>query len=139
MATDTTPPRPRKPSTHSGDLTKLAPALAKAVTHLPNFVLWKWVYKPVEKKWTKPPYEIRSPRKKASSTDPATWATYPEALATRDRADGIGVVLTGVADLTGVDFDHCRNPVTGATDAWVKAYLEEAAKIGAYVEVSVSG
>jgi putative DNA primase/helicase len=101
--------------------------------------LWRWVWDDDKKKWTKPPYKVRSPDKNASSTKPATWATYQEAVAALDQADGLGVVLTGINDVMGVDLDHCRDPVTGAVDAWAKPYVDEARALGAYVEVSVSG
>jgi putative DNA primase/helicase len=139
MPASTPPSDDRKPSTHCGDLKKLAPALAKALAHRPNFVLWKWVWDPENTEWTKPPFQARSPRKNASTTKPATWATYQEAVATLNHADGLGVVLTDLDGITGIDLDHCRDPETGDVAPWAKGYLDEAEALGAYVEVSVSG
>ena len=43
----------------------------------------------------------------ASTTDPATWGAFEEALARaeKDNLPGIGFVFTEDDDLTGVDFD----------------------------------
>jgi hypothetical protein len=59
---------------------------------------------------TKVPYRISDPRRKASSTDPATWGTFEEAVTAWSRptrrVDGIGVVLTPAAKITCVDLDR---------------------------------
>src|SRR5262245_66375222 len=86
-----------KPQTYNGDLANLAPGLASAVAHLPNFVVWRWVWKwntkKQEGKWTKPPYQSRHPDSLADVSDPDTWAPYDAALAAvrRGDADGLGV------------------------------------------------
>jgi primase-polymerase (primpol)-like protein len=62
------------------------------------WVVWK----------NKQPYRVRDPRKRASSTDPATWSSFDEAVAlvSSPQVDGIGVVLTAEAGVTCLDLDH---------------------------------
>lgn len=68
----------------------------------------------------------------ASSTAPATWATYAAAC-TSTAGDGLGFVLgDGVACL---DLDHCL--VDGVPSPWAAEVL--ARTPGAYVEVSPGG
>ncbi len=75
----------------------------------------------------------------ASSTDPATWATYEQATEARrrHRHDGIGFVFSPDDPFTGVDLDNCRNPDTGELAPWAAEIL--ALLPGAYVEASPSG
>ena len=127
------------PHTVRGDFSKLAPALVAQIGHLPNFVIWRWHLDEVRQNWTKPPFNARQPSWHASPTNEATWSTLDEAIAAARGADGIGFMVTRVKDLVGIDLDHCRNPVTGEVKPWAKTILDEAAALGAYVEVSVSG
>src|SRR5262249_12554801 len=146
-SSSTSSPQLSKPPTYNGDLANLAPGLAAAGVHLPNFVVWKWVWKWDKKrrkgKWTKPPYQARHPDRKASTTNPKTWAPYDVALAAVQRceADGLGVVITkGHADhIIGGDLDKCRDLTNGAVKPWAQSFLDKAAMLGAYVEQSVSG
>jgi len=69
----------------------------------------------------------------ASSTDPSTWSTYPEAARSK-AGDGLGFALgDGIACL---DIDHCLDG-RGRPDARARAILARVP--GAYVEVSPSG
>lgn len=70
----------------------------------------------------------------ASSTNPATWATYAEACQSRVGV-GLGCVLTGDG-IVCIDLDHCLDP-DGRPTAWAAELL---ARIPAtWVEVSPSG
>lgn len=75
----------------------------------------------------------------ASVTDRRTWADYPAAAEAveRYRLDGVGVVLTPEAGLTGVDLDGCRNPQTGELDGWANEILTRLPDT--YAEASPSG
>lgn len=69
----------------------------------------------------------------ASSTDPSTWSTYTEALAS-SRGVGIGFVLAG--DGIGViDLDHCITD--GVVAPWARSVVD--ANRGTFMETSRSG
>ncbi len=86
----------------------------------------------------KVPYRATGPGL-ASSTDPATWATYEQAVEAcrRHHHDGVGFVFTPDDPFTGIDLDHCRNPETGELAPWAAEIV--AMFPGAYVEASPSG
>lgn len=78
----------------------------------PNWVGWKWEQKTNsrgEKKWTKPPYDLKSNGEliHAETDNPATWAPFQVAEAEcsniEPKFDGVGFVLP--PGLGGVDFD----------------------------------
>ncbi len=75
----------------------------------------------------------------ASSTDPATWATYEQATEAcrRHKHDGIGFVFSADDPYTGVDLDKCRDPETGELAPWAAEIV--AMFPGAYAEASPSG
>lgn len=80
----------------------------------------------------------------ASSTNPATWATYEAAAAYRDACEarkaplsGLGFMLDAEQDgILGIDLDACRNPETGEIAAWASEIIED---LASYAEVSPSG
>ena len=41
------------------------------------------------------------------------------------KASGIGFALTGT-EIGAIDLDHCRDPETGAIDAWAQELLDAA-------------
>src|SRR5262249_46465194 len=130
--TDELPP---KPQTYNGDLTELPPALS----HLREqkvWLCWCWFWN--GKKWTKPPRRVDNPERNASSSDPATWGSYEEAVeqVRAGRADGIGFALKRL-NIGGVDLDHCRDPATGVIDPWAEERLAQFPD--PYVEATVSG
>ena len=72
----------------------------------------------------------------ASSTDPATWDSYENAIRAYQtgRYAGIGFVFTEDDPYVGVDYDHVRE-----NGEWEAGYLEEILSFGSYAEVSPSG
>lgn len=84
---------------------------------------------------TKLPVDAHTGRM-AKSTDPATWATFEEAVAAvgRWRCDGVGFVFGPDRAFTGLDLDHVIEG--GALDPEYRWVVEEA---GTYTEVSPSG
>jgi hypothetical protein len=96
---------------------------------------------PRPKDWTKVPYSPGTDRK-ASSTDPATWGTFTDALAAyrRGGCDGIGFVLHPASDTSeqfvGIDLDGCRDPETGEVEPWAR---EIVATLRSYTEASATG
>lgn len=78
---------------------------------------WRWTWNEKSHKWDKPPINARTGGP-GSSTNPATWCSFNEALEgmRAGRYDGIGFAL-GEADggvhFAGIDLDDCRYPETG--------------------------
>jgi hypothetical protein len=124
------------PRTFNGDLTALPTAL-RLLSEKNQWVLWLWA-QVASGKWTKPPVQARSPDRRAKNNDPATWSSLAEAVhaVQEGLSHGIGFVLTGT-EIAAIDFDHCRDPETGAIDAWAQAIIDQASD--AYIEVTVSG
>lgn len=104
---------------------------------LSQWVVWAFEWKGADEKWDKPPRNAHG-RGYAKSTDPATWATFEDALARFQQGglDGIGLVLTEAHGIVGLDLDHCRNPDTGGIDPWA---LDIVHVLPTYWEVSPSG
>lgn len=71
----------------------------RELIQLPRWVLWRG---------QKVPYQAGSPRRTASSTDPATWSTFDVARngfrSPRDK--GVGFVLAADDGLACIDIDH---------------------------------
>src|SRR5262249_25607472 len=92
-----------------GELASLKPLIEYP---RPHWVIWKKEL--VKGEWTKVPYQALNPMRKASTTDPSTWATFDQAMAALRFGDGIGFVLTDT-EFAAFDIDNCRNARTGAT------------------------
>ena len=71
----------------------------------------------------------------ASTTDPATWGTFDEALKCPGSV-GIGFVFTHDDPYVGIDLDGCRAPETGAIEKWAADIV---AQLASYTEISPSG
>jgi putative DNA primase/helicase len=95
------------------------------------------------RKWTKPPF-IPGTGRRASSTDPATWCSYTNAVmygrvgpdVSGRRPDGIGYVFSPDDPYTGVDLDKCRDPSSGEIKEWARELID---LLDTYCEVSPSG
>jgi hypothetical protein len=100
----------------------------------PQWVNWR--YEPVlnKPKPTKVPYNART-GDCASTTDPKTWSPFETALTAANRYDGIGYNLSKDDGLVGIDLDHCRDPETGAIEAWAREILGDTQS---YTEISPS-
>lgn len=96
----------------------------------------RWVaWKPVQRdgRWTKIPWSVSDAP--ASSTDPATWATFADATEfALERDIGLGFMLGD--GWLGVDFDGVAGPKWQWRDDWVG---EWAARARTYAEWSPSG
>jgi hypothetical protein len=99
--------------------------------------VWRYTWDPDKRKWDKPPSDAKTGGA-ASSTDPATWTAFENALEVylRDGWDGVGFVPLPGDNLTFVDADRCRNPTTGAVEKWAGDVTRQ---LNTYTEVSVSG
>jgi hypothetical protein len=125
-----------KPKTFNADIDQLPSALSPLCAML-NWVAWRWVEND-SGKWTKPPFQSRSPCEMARNNASSTWSSHAEAFdaVKTGAADGVGFVLTDT-DVAAIDLDHCRDPGTGEIDPWAQEVIDMAA--GAYVEITVSG
>lgn len=99
----------------------------------PRWVCWRLVER--DGRRTKMSVDARTGRM-AKSTDPATWATFEEAVAARERlgCSGVGFVFGPDRAYTGLDLDHVIHG--GVLDEQYRWVVEQA---GTYCEVSPSG
>ncbi len=120
----------RKPNVLSPDFDGI-PAEMKSA---PRWVLWRLVWKPKDKRWTKVPFGKDG--RAAKSNDPTTWTTFATVLSAyrAGRFDGVGFMLGD--GFVGIDLDDVRDPDTGK----MAAEAEELVKaMGTHAEVSPSG
>ena len=96
-----------------------------------------WRIEEREGKPTKVPYSPLT-AEIASTTNPETWASYPEAVEayTEHGYGGIGLVFSEDDPFCGVDLDGCLDPKTGEIEGWAQEIIEE---LDSYTEVSPSG
>ena len=126
--------------------------LPGALIQRPQWILWRGVEtlndQTGELKITKIPYDPQT-LTKASTTDPSTWGTFaycatalpvalegweqesPEAY----RGGGLGYVFTDDDPYTGIDFDHCVDPVTGQVETWAQVHVDA---LASYTEITPS-
>lgn len=110
----------------------------KILKSTPNWVSWRLVNK--DGRDTKEPF-VCGTDKHASSTDPSTWRSFDEAVASTaiSSTEGIGFVIGGEAvtqQLVGIDIDGCRNPETEELASWADELL---ARLPSYTERTPSG
>lgn len=98
-----------------------------------QLVLWRWDWQADRGEWAKVPY--RPNGRKASSTDPETWATWEEAWAAYQsgRYSGIGRVLNGQG-VVCIDLDDCREGE--GLNTWAASVLD---RFETYSEWSPTG
>ncbi len=117
------------------DVQRLAGCVPACLRERAQWVCWEYVER--DAKPTKCPI---SPTKggKASSTDPATWGTFDQALAACQAAglEGVGFVFSADDPFAGVDLDKCIDPTTGQPKPWAQAILD---RLDGYSEISPSG
>jgi hypothetical protein len=106
-------------------------------------VIWRWELRSRKNgvgTWTKPPYQCSNLKTAAKSNDPNTWGTYEAAIAAvaAGLADGIGFMLKD-SEVAAADLDHVRDAQTGELIGWAERLCVEAAQLGLYREVTVSG
>ncbi len=103
---------------------------------LDQWVPWRYEQRPGDPKPTKVPYQARSPRTRASTTDPRGWAPLELALAVLETGtvDGIGFVFSAEDPFVGVDFDHCVQG--GKLNPFVRGLINA---LDSYAEFSPSG
>ena len=102
-----------------------------------RWLLWRYIKKTKpngETVWTKVPFQGNGVP--ASTTNPATWCSYEDALDAWMIGDFDGIGITLGSDIQGIDLDDCRDPDTGELNELATEVLE---KVEGYAEVSPSG
>ncbi|MCC6492545.1 MAG: hypothetical protein IT424_05945 [Pirellulales bacterium] len=102
-------------------------SIPDALKDLTRWVGWRWTNR--NGRWGKLPINVRTCGN-ASSTNPATWTTFAEAIDA--ECDGVGVVLGD--GLAGVDLDDCRRD--GELTPLARSIV---ARLATYTEVSPTG
>lgn len=104
---------------------------------LRQWLVWRYEVRPGKDKPAKRPYTPRTGRP-ARTDVPATWGTWPQALARYQHGgwDGLGFVFSAADPYAGVDLDSCRDPETGEIAPWAWQIVEQ---MQSYTEVSPSG
>jgi len=130
------------PNTTSQQITQsahfdLSATLPAELTELAHWVCWRYVQRPGEDKPTKVPVNARTSGN-AMSNNPATWATFDEAVRCYDRnpgtVAGLGFMQQGT-DLAGIDLDNCIDEA-GTVAPWALAIIR---RLDSYTEISPSG
>ncbi|MCK4849709.1 MAG: hypothetical protein KAT11_00080 [Phycisphaerae bacterium] len=103
-----------------------------ALRQLDQWVCWKKEIR--DDKSTKVPYQTNG--KRASSTNPATWTTFEDALKTYNAGgyDGIGFVFSPDDSFCGIDLDDCLSE--DGLAPWADEILQQ---LNSYSEISPSG
>ncbi len=107
-----------------------------------HWVVWKYKVSKQENgmfRVNKQPYQPKNPYSEVSRSRSSDWSDLPTALGCLNEnphVDGIGYMFVEGDGLIGVDFDNCRNPITGAIQPEYQFWIE---KFGSYAEISPSG
>ena len=117
------------------DATRLSREVPSCLRERAQWVCWSYIER--GGKTTKCPI---SPIKggNASSTDPATWSTFEQAIAACQTAglEGIGFVFSPDDPFAGIDLDNCLDAATGEEKPWTRPILDQ---LDSYSEISPSG
>jgi putative DNA primase/helicase len=118
----------------------VAASIPQVMRDNPAWVVWQYEPAPTPddpEHMTKVPYSAHNGRN-ASSTDPATWATFKKALlyhVDHDWTDGIGMVVCDADNFVGIDLDNCRNAKTGEIEPWAQKVVDT---VNSYTEITPS-
>jgi hypothetical protein len=112
---------------------RLAAAVPAELRQRAAWVLWRSEER--GGKETKVPLRVSDPSRRASSTDPASWASFEQALAAVGAADGLGFVFSSLDGFCGVDLDGCLT-ADGELEPRAAAIVE---RLDSYTEMSPSG
>jgi len=93
--------------------TKTFPEAFKPYRNKVRWNIWRLVRDDKLKKWKKVPLSVKTGRN-GSSTNPATWGTYDQAIRAfrKFNATGLGFIFTEDDDLYGIDLDECSKSGT---------------------------
>jgi primase-polymerase (primpol)-like protein len=129
--------RPDMLSPRPKALTLIPEQILAALRERDQWLLWRYEWDATRAQFVKPPFHAKT-GKPASTTDPAGWTSFADAMAVYRRGGwaGIGFVPLPEDNLTMIDLDHVRDPATGVIEEWAAAIVAE---MPTYAEVSPSG
>lgn len=117
-----------------------AEGIPPEIAAIPRWVGWKAIQDAPGMKPRKVPYRVDAFNATASSTDPATWCDFEQAVTALEEEGsdltGIGFVLNNDG-IAGVDIDACCDASTGEIDPAAIRLLDEMQ--AGYIEFSPSG
>ncbi|NCZ53907.1 MAG: hypothetical protein EBY81_08440 [Verrucomicrobia bacterium] len=103
---------------------------------LRRWAVWKAIWNESRQKYDKVPYSAM--HRGLSTKNVTDWGDYESASATLrlnpSRYHGLGLVLTNISDVVGIDLDNCR--ADGQIAPWAREIVEA---MGSYTEISPSG
>lgn len=103
---------------------------------LRRWAVWKAIWNESRQKYDKVPYNAM--HRGLSTKNVSDWGDYESAAATLrlnpSRYHGLGLVLTDISDVVGIDLDECR--ANGQIAPWAREIVEA---MGSYTEISPSG
>lgn len=87
-------------------------AIPAELRALEQWVIYRLEVRPGDPKPTKVPYQAARPDRRASSTNPSTWASFETAISSAwlEGVAGIGFVFSADDPYCGIDFDDCYLP-----------------------------
>jgi putative DNA primase/helicase len=113
-------------------------AIPKELRERRQWVVWR--RERVKGRETKVPCQVAGPDRRASSTDPRTWAAFEDARQVLELAgpalDGVGYVLSADDPFVGFDFDLCATEGHGGLHPAAERYIR---RLCGYTEWSPSG
>ena len=101
----------------------------------PQWLVWRYEKAKKGDKPTKVPCSVTT-KQKSGANNPATWASYDDAVNASEGFHGIGFAFTQGDPFTGIDLDNCRDKATGDIAAWAWVII---GLLSSYTEVSPSG
>lgn len=101
--------------------------------NIDQWLLWRYQQRPGQAKPTKVPYRALDPHRKASTTDPTSWARYEDAIASAATADGIGFVFTPDDPYCGIDLDGFDQPEQMHIVRMFDSYTERSVSGGLHI------
>lgn len=112
--------------------------IPQLLRNIPQWAPWEAVWNVKRGKYDKIPYSPHSPEYRLSTAKPDRWGNFDVALAAYNanpnKFAGLGLCVTGVKDLVGVDLDNCIKD--GQMAPWAQQVITD---MGSYTEVSPSG
>lgn len=116
-----------------------AESIPQALKSLNRWAPWAAVWNPKRGKYDKIPKQCGNPEWGVSTTKPDKWFSFEQARKALDRYPtqlaGLGVCVTGLADIIAVDLDGCVD-ADGKPDEFAQQIMRE---LPSYTEISPSG